>query len=441
MARPDKDLAQLEHQVEGLRLRRSENAQDDARKVLDEVFDRRTMMAIYKFMKAGVIDTVDFPISTGKEGNVFRVTDPEGDLIAMKIYRVSNSTFHNIAKYIEGDPRFRGMQGSHFKMIMAWATKEFKNLTRLKEAGVRVPEAIDFHQNILLMEYLGDADMPAPQIRNVQLEHPEVVYREIRPVHEARLPKGPPGARRPERVQHPLARRQALDHRLRPGHGRGPSQPHGLPAPGRGQHQPLFPLARRKDKERGGNPPSRRRCEEMKAVRIPQERVGVLIGRDGATKAYIERRAKVRLIVDKEGEVTVDESKMEDPVMQLKIVDVIKAIGRGFSPHHAYRLFDDDEYLEIIDIDAYVGKKGEHLMRVRARLIGSGGKTRHLIEDLTGANMSVYGDTVGLIGNSVQLPIARNAVDMLLRGSEHSTVYRYLERSRAGLKIAEMGFE
>jgi ribosomal RNA assembly protein len=179
----------------------------------------------------------------------------------------------------------------------------------------------------------------------------------------------------------------------------------------------------------------------MKAVRIPQERVGVLIGKDGATKAYIERRAKVRLIVDKEGEVTVDESKMEDPVMQLKIVDVIKAIGRGFSPHHAYRLFDDDEYLEIIDIDAYVGKKGEHLMRVRARLIGSGGKTRHLIEDLTGANMSVYGDTVGLIGNSVQLPIARNAVDMLLRGSEHSTVYRYLERSRAGLKIAEMGFE
>ena len=179
MARPDKDLAQLEHQVESLRLRRSENAQDDARKVLDEVFDRRTMMAIYKFMKSGVIDTVDFPISTGKEGNVFRVTDPDGDLIAMKIYRVSNSTFHNIAKYIEGDPRFKGMQGSHFKMIMAWATKEFKNLTRLKEAGVRVPEAIDFHQNILLMEYLGDAEMPAPQIRNVQLEHPDAVYREI----------------------------------------------------------------------------------------------------------------------------------------------------------------------------------------------------------------------------------------------------------------------
>lgn len=179
MARPDKDLSKLEHQVESLRLRRSEEAQDDARKVLDEVFDRRTLMAIYKFMKSEVIDTVDFPISTGKEGNVFRVTDHDGDFIAMKIYRVSNSTFHNIAKYIEGDPRFKGMKGSHFRLIMAWATKEFKNLMRFKEAGVRVPEAFDFHQNILLMEYLGDEEMPAPQIRSVQLEDPEAVYTEI----------------------------------------------------------------------------------------------------------------------------------------------------------------------------------------------------------------------------------------------------------------------
>lgn len=179
MARPDKDPSKLEHRVESLRLRRSEGAQDDARKVMDEVFDRRTLMAIYKFMKSGVIDTVDFPISTGKEGNVFRVSNPEGEFIALKIYRVSNSTFHNIAKYIEGDPRFKGIQGSHHKLIMAWATKEFKNLMRFKEAGVRVPQAIDFHQNLLLMEYLGDAEMPAPQIRNVELEDPEAVYTEI----------------------------------------------------------------------------------------------------------------------------------------------------------------------------------------------------------------------------------------------------------------------
>jgi ribosomal RNA assembly protein len=54
--------------------------------------------------------------------------------------------------------------------------------------------------------------------------------------------------------------------------------------------------------------------------------------------------------------------------------------------------------------------------------------------------MSIYGSTVSLIGNSVQLPIAKTAVEMILRGSEHATVYRYLERSRATLRIAEMGF-
>jgi ribosomal RNA assembly protein len=37
--------------------------------------------------------------------------------------------------------------------------------------------------------------------------------------------------------------------------------------------------------------------------------------------------------------------------------------------------------------------------------------------------------------------VARRAVDMLLRGSEHSTVYRFLERSRPKLRVIEMGFE
>jgi len=179
----------------------------------------------------------------------------------------------------------------------------------------------------------------------------------------------------------------------------------------------------------------------MKGVRVPKDRVGVLIGKEGETKAYIEERAKVKLQIDSEGEVMIDDSKIEDPLMQIKIMDIVRAIGRGFSPQHAYRLFDDDEYFELMDIDEYVGKKPDQLARVRARVIGSNGKTRKLIENLSGVNLSVYGDTVGIIGNSIQMPIARSAIDMLLRGSEHATVYKYLERQRATLKIAEMGFE
>ncbi|WP_026068991.1 KH domain-containing protein [Methanomassiliicoccus luminyensis] len=178
----------------------------------------------------------------------------------------------------------------------------------------------------------------------------------------------------------------------------------------------------------------------MRLMRIPKERVGALIGTDGETKDLIERRAGVKLQIDTEGEVNIEENP-QDPLAALKTMDLVKAIGRGFSPQRAIRLLDDDEYLEIIELGDFIGKKSDQLSRVRSRLIGTNGKTRRIIEDLTGAHMSIYGSTVSLIGNSVQLPVAKTAVEMILRGSEHATVYRYLERSRATLRIAEMGFD
>jgi len=177
----------------------------------------------------------------------------------------------------------------------------------------------------------------------------------------------------------------------------------------------------------------------MRLVRIPKDRVGALIGEKGKTKEIIERRTRVGLDIDSEGEVSIGDNA-EDPLAALKVVDLVRAIGRGFAPHRAMRLLDEDEYLEVLEISDYIGKKSDNLSRVRSRLIGTNGKTRKIIEDLTGANMSIYGSTVALIGNSVQLPIAKKAVEMLLRGSKHSNVYRYLERSRATLRIAEMGF-
>jgi ribosomal RNA assembly protein len=177
----------------------------------------------------------------------------------------------------------------------------------------------------------------------------------------------------------------------------------------------------------------------MRLVRIPKDRVGALIGEGGETKQLIERRARVKLDIDTEGEVNIRDNP-DDPLASLKVMDLVKAIGRGFAPHRAMRLLDEDEYLEIVEIGDFVGKKSDKLSRMRSRLIGTNGKTRRIIEDLTGANMSIYGSTVALIGNSVQLPIAKKAVEMILRGSEHATVYRYLERSRATLRISEMGF-
>jgi len=127
--------------------------------------------------------------------------------------------------------------------------------------------------------------------------------------------------------------------------------------------------------------------------------------------------------------------------MALKIMDVVKAVGRGFSPDKACRLFEDDEYLEVVDLKEFVGDRSNQLTRIRGRLIGKDGKTRSIIEELTRCSMTVYGNTVALIGNSVSLPVAKHAIELILNGSEHSTVYHYLESQRPKLRIAEMGFD
>lgn len=177
------------------------------------------------------------------------------------------------------------------------------------------------------------------------------------------------------------------------------------------------------------------------SVKVPKDRIGALIGRNGDVKAKVEARTGVRISIDsEEGDVTVDYSRAEDPSYVLSVMDFVVAIGRGFSPEKATMLLDDDWYLEVIDIRDYVGKKPAHVARMRARVIGTRGKTRQLFEELTGAYVSVYGNTVAIIGDILQLQIARRALDMLLAGSEHSAVYKFLESKRADIKIDGMGF-
>ena len=136
-------------------------------------------MTIYDLMKGGFIDAVRYPVSTGKEGNVFFATDEDGDPVALKIFRTSTSTFKNVARYIEGDPRFKGVSGNRWKLIYAWTNKEFRNLQRYAEAGLPVPEPITFDNNCLLMEYIGDESCPAPQLKDVKLDDPTDMYDEV----------------------------------------------------------------------------------------------------------------------------------------------------------------------------------------------------------------------------------------------------------------------
>lgn len=152
---------------------------DNRSRTQEGVFDERTLMTIYKLMKDGYLDAVHYPISTGKEGNIFYATDAKNNKLVIKIFRTSTSTFRHIYRYIGGDPRFKGIERNRHRMIYAWANKEFRNLIRYSEAGIPVPKPITFNKNCLLMEYIGDESGPAPQLKNVLVNHPTEIYNKV----------------------------------------------------------------------------------------------------------------------------------------------------------------------------------------------------------------------------------------------------------------------
>ncbi|MGB8780948.1 MAG: KH domain-containing protein [Candidatus Bathyarchaeia archaeon] len=172
-------------------------------------------------------------------------------------------------------------------------------------------------------------------------------------------------------------------------------------------------------------------------IKIPKERVGALIGPQGTIKKSIEEKLSVELQIDSEtGDVTVVMGEnVTDPSMLFRAKDVITAVGRGFSPEHAFRLIRDEEaVLDILDLRTVFGKSEADIIRVKGRIIGMNGKTRMIIEELTDTNIAVYGHTVGIIGTLEQAQVAREAIEMLIRGGMHATVYRFLQRKRRQLK-------
>jgi ribosomal RNA assembly protein len=171
--------------------------------------------------------------------------------------------------------------------------------------------------------------------------------------------------------------------------------------------------------------------------RLPKERIGVAVGPEGQAKREIERRTGTKLTFDSEtGGVRIEPG--EDPLGALKAREVITAIARGFSSERAFRLFEDDQLLEIIDMRDFAGDSERTLVRLKGRVIGERGKTRQILEKSTDAYISVYGKTIATIGTAEQLAVVREALELLLGGAMHSTVYKFLERKRRELKIGAL---
>jgi len=160
---------ELDTQIDLLRERIKDS---DDLKVKGDVFDTRTLMNLYSLASRGIIDALGGEISTGKEANLFYAICKD-QALAVKIYRITTSNFKAMQNYLHGDPRFSNIKGTKRAIISAWTRKEFRNLKRAEDVGVRVPHPITSRENILIMELIGQMDNPAPQLRDVDLSADE----------------------------------------------------------------------------------------------------------------------------------------------------------------------------------------------------------------------------------------------------------------------------
>jgi ribosomal RNA assembly protein len=175
-------------------------------------------------------------------------------------------------------------------------------------------------------------------------------------------------------------------------------------------------------------------------LKVPLERVGALVGREGIVKSEIEKRCGVTLEIDGEtGDVQISyaaTSLME--AEPFKAQEVVTAIARGFSPQRAFNLFEEDKSLLTIDLREYAGKSENSLARIKARLIGSDGKARRLIEQLSGTQISIYGHTVSIIGDSEKTKVAEDALVKIASGGTHKAAYQMLQKYRTKQKIERL---
>ncbi|WP_048192371.1 KH domain-containing protein [Pyrolobus fumarii] len=174
--------------------------------------------------------------------------------------------------------------------------------------------------------------------------------------------------------------------------------------------------------------------------RVPLDRIGVLIGECGKVKEEVMKRTRTRITVDsKNGTVIIEpESPDVPPYMVMKAREFVRAVAYGFSPERAMRVLDEDQVLIVIDLKQYVGDAPNHLQRIKGRIIGEQGRARRTIEEMTGTYISVYDSYVAIIGDYESAQAAREAIEMLIEGRQHSTVYRFLEREMWKLKRSRM---
>lgn len=141
------------------------------RATAEQVMDPRTKMILFKLLNRGIINEINGCISTGKEANVYHATSKEGRDYAVKIFKTSILVFKDRDKYVSGEYRFRNgyCRSNPRKMVRTWAEKEMRNLVRMYNAKLNVPEPIILRSHVLVMSFMGQDGWPSPKLKDVEI--------------------------------------------------------------------------------------------------------------------------------------------------------------------------------------------------------------------------------------------------------------------------------
>ncbi len=138
---------------------------EEARKTFAKVFDKSTISALHRLSTKRYFKVVEYVISTGKEAHVFHAVDGAGNSRAVKVYKTGTSDFNRMNMYIDGEPRFEKVKKNKRSLVFAWTRKEFKNLLLMQKAGIACPMPVAFHENVLVMEFIGEKGKAFPPLK------------------------------------------------------------------------------------------------------------------------------------------------------------------------------------------------------------------------------------------------------------------------------------
>jgi len=139
----------------------------------------KTPKRLQPLVEEGVIEAVVRQLMSGKEAMVF-VVRSGGEVRCAKVYKEADKrSFRQAVDYTENRKTKNSRQaramakGTRFgrqAQEHAWQSAEVDALYRLAAAGVRVPKPYNFHEGVLLMELVTDAEgNAAPRLNDVAL--------------------------------------------------------------------------------------------------------------------------------------------------------------------------------------------------------------------------------------------------------------------------------